>query len=85
MDNGAPLHMMSLNELWFGEEDTIRKSTELTVIMTAGGTAESSEEPTVFVNDLDVFVTMMLLEDSPAVLAKEWGAPMSGKTESLHR
>ena len=31
---------------------------------TANGHAESTEEATVYVNDLDVFVTIMLLEES---------------------
>ena len=52
--------------------------------MTVSGKAESSQEATVYVNELDVFVTVMLLEDSAAVLslvcyAKKWAAPMNGK------
>ena len=38
--------------------------------MTADGMAGSTEEATVYVSDLDVFVTMMLLEDLPAVLSQ---------------
>ena len=52
-----------------GEKDTIRRWKETTGITTANGKAGSTEEATVYVNDLDVFVTMMLLEDSPAVLS----------------
>ena len=59
--------MMSRSELTSGEKDTIRRSKEPTIITTTSGEAESTEEATVYVNDLDVFVTMMLLEDSPAV------------------
>ena len=56
----------------------------------ANGMAGSTEEATVYVDDFDVFVTMMLLEDSPAVLsldyyAKKSAAPMNGKRKSLHR
>ena len=40
-----------------------------TVITTVSGKAESTEEATVFVNDLDVFVTMVLLEDALALLS----------------
>ena len=36
---------------------------------TANVKVELTEEATVYVNDLDVFVTMMLLEDSSAVLS----------------
>ena len=35
--------------------------------MSANGMAGSTEEATVYVNDVDVFVTMMLSEDSTAV------------------
>ena len=38
-------------------------------ITTANGRADSTEEATVDVNDLDVLVTMTLLEDSPAVVS----------------
>ena len=37
--------------------------------MTASGKAESTEEATVYADDLNVFVTMMLAEDSLAVLS----------------
>ena len=69
MVSGASLHMMSKNELTSGEKDTIRRSNEPTAITTASGKAESTEEATVHVNDLNVFVTMMLLEGSPALLS----------------
>ena len=62
-------HLMSKNELTFGEKDTIRRSKQPTVNKTANGKAESTEEATLYVNDLDIFVTMMLLEDSPTVLS----------------
>ena len=68
MDSGAYLHMISKNELASGQRDTIRKSKEPTVIMPANGKAEPTEEATENVNDLGVFFTVMLLEDSSAVL-----------------
>ena len=52
----------SKNELTSGEKETNRRSKEPTV--TATRKAETTEEATVYVNDWDVFVTMMLLEDS---------------------
>ena len=59
-------------------------------ITTASGKAESTEEATVYVNDLDVVVTMMLLEDSPTVLSlglvcEETSYSVGWKMESLHR
>ena len=62
-DSGASLHMMSSH----GEKDTIMKSKGPTVISTDSGKAKLMEEATVYVTDLDVFVTMKLLEDSPEV------------------
>ena len=44
----------------YGEKDTIMKSKGPTVISTASGKTESTEEATVYVTDLDVFVTMNL-------------------------
>ena len=35
--------------------------------MTPSGMTDSTEEATVYVSDLNVFVTMMLLEDAPEV------------------
>ena len=61
--------MMSKNEFTSGEKETIRRLQEPTVITTTSGKAESAEEATVYVNDYVVFLTMMLLEDSPTVLS----------------
>ena len=88
MDCGASFHMMSQDEVTSGEKDTIRRSREPTVITNANGQVEKTEEATVYVNDLDVFDIMMLLEDSPAV--PSLGLPCGeichyGKRESLHR
>ena len=68
-DSGPSLHMMSKNELTSSEKGTIRRSKTPTVITTANGEAEWTEEATVYSGDLYVFVTMMLLEDSPTVLS----------------
>ena len=51
---------------------------DFTVNLTSNGMAESTQEATAHVNDLDVSVTMMLFEDSPAVpsfgffMARNW-------------
>ena len=73
-----------------GEKKAIRRSKELTVTMTAVGEAESTEEITAHGNDLDVFVTVMQLDDSPAALSlgllcEEMATPLNGKRESRHR
>ena len=68
VNSGASHHMLSENELALGEKDTLTRSEEPTMITTASGEAELTEEATKYVKYLDVFVTMVLLEDSPAVL-----------------
>ena len=67
--SGSSLHMMSKDALTAVEKETRRTSGNVTVIMTANGKSGSTEEATVYVSDLDVCVTMMLLEDSPVVLS----------------
>ena len=59
------------------------------VIMTADGKAESTEEARVYAQDLAIFITMMLLDDSPEVLylgllCEELGSSCVWKRESLH-
>ena len=69
MDSGASLHMKMKIQLTSGEKVAFRRSKEPNVITTANFKAESTEEATVYVNDSHIFVTMMLLEESPAVLS----------------
>ena len=52
-DSDASVHMMSTVD---------------TTVITANGTARTTEEATVHVKDPDMFVTVQLLRDSPAVL-----------------
>ena len=56
--------MMRKNELTSCEKDGIRRSKETTVITTASGKAEATKDATVYVNESDAFVIMMLFEDS---------------------
>ena len=70
VDSGESLHMRSHSELTSGEKKVPSgDEKEPTNIMTAQGLGGSTEETTVHVNDLDVFITTMLLEDSPAALS----------------
>ena len=79
-----------LDELTSGEKKIPSEDQKgPTVIAIANGKAESTEEATVYVHDLDVFVAVMLLEDSLAVLSlgllcEGMGHPMNEKGESLH-
>ena len=67
MDSGASLHMMSKSELTPEEQQTIQKSKDPSIIMTAHGTTRTIEEATVCVCDLDMFVQVPLSKESPAV------------------
>ena len=48
---------------------TVRVSASPTMVVTANGVVQTEEEATVYVRELDLFVTVMLLEDTPAVLS----------------
>ena len=57
-----------------GYED-IKKSDEL---MTANGEVQTREEATVYVKELDLFVTVMFLDETPAVLSLGRSARIMG-------
>ena len=56
-------------ELNSAELETMRTSRSPTAVMTANGEVQTREEATVYVKELDLFVTVVLLEETPAVLS----------------
>ena len=74
------LHMMSKHKLTFVGKEIIRKSKETTVIATANGKAQSTEDATVYVNDLQNYQQCYLC----FFYAKKWSTPTHGKQERLH-
>ena len=56
-------------DLTSAELETMRTSRSPTTVMTANGEVQTREEATVFVNGLNFFVTVMFLEETPAVLS----------------
>ena len=66
VDSGASMHMVSKTDLNSAELETMRISKNPTTVMTANGEVLTREEATVFVKELELFVTVMLLEDTPA-------------------
>ena len=56
MDSGASLHMMSKSDLALEEQETIRKTKDPLVTLTANGTAHAADAGTEYVHDLDTFV-----------------------------
>ena len=67
--SGASLHVMSKRDLTQEEKDTIQKSKGAWLIMTANVTTHAFQEATEYVYDLDMFVWVQPLKESPAVLS----------------
>ena len=63
------MHMISKKDLNSGEIDTLTKSCSPTTVITANGEEQTHEEATVYVKQLDIFLTMKVLENTPAVLS----------------
>ena len=69
MDSGASTHMISIKDLSKAEMDTLTKSCSPTIVITANGEVQTQEEAIVYVKELDIFLTMKVLENTPAVLS----------------
>ena len=56
------------------ELETVKKSRRPTTVITGNASTDTTEETTVHMKDLDMFVTVQLLEDTPAALplGKSW-------------
>ena len=67
--SGASLRIISKKDLSDAEMDTLTKSCSLTIVITAKGEVQTHEEATVYVKELDIFLTMKVLENTPAVLS----------------
>ena len=63
------MHIISKKDLNSAEMDTLTKSCSPTTVITADGEVQTYEEATVYVKELDTFLTMKVLEDTPAVLS----------------
>ena len=63
------MHMVSKKDLNSAELETMRISRNPTTVMTANGEVQTREEATVYVKQLDLFVKVALLEETPAVLS----------------
>ena len=69
VDSGASMHMISNKDLSNAEMFTLMKSCSPTIVINANGEVQTHEEATVYVKELDLFLTMKVLEDTPAVLS----------------
>ena len=63
------LHMISKKDLNDAEMDTLTKSCSPTIVKTANGEVQTHEEAIVYVKEFEKFLTMKVLENTPAVLS----------------
>ena len=69
VDSGASVRMLSRKDLNSDELETVRVSKSPTTVVTANGEVQTNDEATMYVRELDLFVTVKVLEDTPAVLS----------------
>ena len=69
VDSGASMHMIIEKDLSNAEMDTSTKSCSPTRVITANGEVQTHEEATVYVKELDFFLTLKVIGNTPAVLS----------------
>ena len=63
------MNILSEKDLSSDELETLRRSRNLTMAVTAIGEVHTNKEAQVYVHDLGILVTVQLLEDTPTVLS----------------
>ena len=63
------MHMMSKEDSSSGEMDTVKGSRNLAMVLTANCVVHTHEGAKVFVHHWILFVTVQLLEETPAILS----------------
>ena len=61
------MHMLSKKDLSSDEMDTLRRSRNPTTEVTANGEVQTNKEAQAYVHDLDLFVTVQLLEETSSL------------------
>ena len=69
VDSGASMHMISTKDSSDVAMDTLTKSCSLSLVITVNGEVQTHEEAIVYVKELEIFLTMKVLENTPAVLS----------------
>ena len=69
VDSGASMHMISKKDFNSAEMETLTKSCSPTIVITANGEVQTHEEAIVYVKELDMFLTLKVLENTPAILS----------------
>ena len=84
------MHMISKKDLSNAEMDTLTKSCCPTIVITANGEVQTHEEAILCVKELDIFLTIKVLENTPAVLSlgklcdENGGIPTNGSMVKNH-
>ena len=63
------MYIISKKDLSDAEMDTLTKSCSPTIVTTTNGEVQTHEEATVFVKELEKFLTMKVLDNTPATLS----------------
>ena len=63
------MHVISKKDLNSAEWKTVTTSRSPTTVKTANGEVQTHEEATVYVKELEQFLTVKILQDTPAVLS----------------
>ena len=63
------MHMLSRKDYKSAESENVRVPKSRTTVVTSNSEVQTKEEATVCVKELDLFVTVKLLEDTPSVLS----------------
>ena len=63
------MHMISKKDLSDAEMDTLTKSCSPTIVITTNGEVQTHEEAIVYVKELGIFLTVKVLDNTPAVLS----------------
>ena len=69
VDSGASIHMISKMDLSDAEMDTLTKSCSPTIVITANGEVQTHEEATVYVKELDIFLTESPRKHASSIVA----------------
>ena len=71
VDSGASMHMISKKDLSDAEMHTLTKSCSPTTVITANGEVQTHEEATVYVKDLEKFLTESLRKHASSIVARK--------------
>ena len=63
------MHMISKKDLKSAEMDTLTESCSPTIVISGNGEVQTHEGATVYVKELDMFLTLKVVENTPAVLS----------------